>query len=240
MYEFAFRIEGAILIYTRDPTAARLVARAMNIRHRGCGPIEPQPLRNRQIPVALMRTCQQLNAECSPTLYGANVFSSWNLRLLELGLAHRHLLVRRIVMEASPRGIFEKSLDHVFYCWKNRFWPEILKSGDKMLDRFPNLESLTFSLKPPRHGEYWRPDFFAVGNKTREQRVGIVATWMSLGSCWEDEALRECLHLEMGPQPGISKKEFEGSRFAPEEDDDDDGYWDYAEFAEAFDMMKQF
>lgn len=242
VYDWAFRIHGAILIYTRDPTAARLVARAMNIRHGGCGPSEPLPLRNGQLPVALMRCCRQLNAECSPILYGANVFSSWNLRLLELGLEHRHLLVRHIVMDASPRGIFDKSLEHVKYCWKNRFWPEILKSGKTMLDRFPNLESLTFSLKPPRHNELWRPGFFEVGNnKTREQRVGIVAVWMSMGSCWEDEsALRECLHLEMSPQlgGGIAKREYEGSRFAPDEDGDDD-VWDYTEFADAFDRMKR-
>ena len=242
VYEWAFRISGAILIYTRDPTAARLVARAMNIRHGGCGPSEPQPLRTKQLPLALNRSCRQLNAECSPVLYGGNVFSSWNLHLLELGLAHRHLLVRHIVMDASPRGIFDKSLEHVKYCWKNRFWPEILKSGKAMLDRFPNLESLTFSLKPPTHNEVlWRPGFFAVGkNKTREQRVGIVAVWMSMGCCWQDdETLRACLRLEMSPQVGrlIAKREYEGSRFAPEDDGYDD-VWDYTEFADAFDRMK--
>ncbi|EMD65039.1 hypothetical protein COCSADRAFT_141515 [Bipolaris sorokiniana ND90Pr] len=243
VYDFAFRIQGALLIYTRDPTAARLVARAMNIQHAGRGPSAPQPLVNGALPVALLRTCRQLNAESSPILYSANVFSSWNARLLELSLAHRNLLVRHIVMEASPRGIFDKSLEHVEYCWKNRFWPEILKSGKALLDYFPNLESLTFSLKPPRGDELWRPGFFAVGgNKTREQRVGIVALWMSLGCCWADadQGLKACLHLEMGRQPArIGRDEFVGSKFAPEEEEDD-GVWDYTEFADAFDRMKGF
>jgi hypothetical protein len=218
----------------------------MNIQHAGCGPTEPQPLLNGQIPVALLRTCRQLNAEISPVLYSANVFSSWNAHLLELGLAHRNLLVRHIVMEASPRGIFDKSLEHVKYCWKNRFWPEILRSGKAMLDRFPHLESLTFSLKPPRHDELWRPGFFAVGgNKTREQRVGIVAVWMSLECCWEDgdDVLKACLHLEMGKQPSkIGRSEYVGSKFAPEEEEEavDFGVWDYTEFADAFDRMKEF
>ncbi|KAF5846249.1 hypothetical protein GGP41_003686 [Bipolaris sorokiniana] len=168
VYDFAFRIQGALLIYTRDPTAARLVARAMNIQHAGRGPSAPQPLVNGALPVALLRTCRQLNAESSPILYSAN---------------------------------------------------------------------------PPRGDELWRPGFFAVGgNKTREQRVGIVALWMSLGCCWADadQGLKACLHLEMGRQPArIGRDEFVGSKFAPEEEEDD-GVWDYTEFADAFDRMKGF
>lgn len=244
VYDFAFRIQGALLIYTRDPTAARPVARAMNIPHGGSGPPSPQPLVNGQIPVALMRTCRQLNAESSPILYSANVFSSWTTHLLELGLAPRRWLVRHIVLEASSRGIFDRSLEHVNYCWKNRFWPEIRRSGRAVLERFPCLESLTFSLNPPQNEAFWRPGFFVVGkNKTREQRVAIVAVWMSLGCGWEgeaDEGLKACLHLEMGRQHGrIEKREYEGSKFAPEDETDED-VWDSTEFADAFDKMKSF
>ncbi|CAG5181020.1 uncharacterized protein ALTATR162_LOCUS9553 [Alternaria atra] len=232
VYEFAFRIPGAILVYSRDPFAVRPVARAMNIRHGGDGPIEPQPLSTGQIPVALWRTCRQLRAESSPVFYGTNVLSFWALGNIDVGLANM-CLVRHVVTEASPRGIFDKSLEHVSYCWKRRFWPEILRNSDAIMKQFPNLETLTFSLKPPR-GEIWTPAFFAVANKTREQRIDLVATWMSQRCSWEDDRLRQILHLEMVPSPGLSRREYAGSRFIPEDDD----VWDCTEFADAFEQMK--
>jgi hypothetical protein len=101
------------------------------------------------------------------------------------------------------------------------------------MKQFPNLETLTFSLKPPR-GEIWTPAFFAVANKTREQRIDLVATWMSQRCSWEDDRLRQILHLEMVPSPGLSRREYAGSRFIPEDDD----AWDCTEFADAFEQMK--
>jgi hypothetical protein len=44
------------------------------------------------------------------------------------------------------------------------------------------------------------------------------------------------LRLELVPPAGrISKHEFEGSRFAPDEDEEE---WDYNEFADAFEVMR--
>jgi hypothetical protein len=232
IYEFAFRIKGAVLVYSRDPFAVRPVTRALNIRHGGEGPIEPQPLRNDQIPVALIRTCRQLRAESSPVFFGTNVLSFWALGNIDVGLANR-CLVRHVVTEASPRGIFDKSLDHVSYCWKRRFWPEILRSSEDILEQFPNLDTLTYSLKPPR-GVIWRPALFDVANKTREQRVDLVASWMGQMCVWEYERLRRILHLEMVPSPGLSRDEYVGSRFVPEDEDT----WDCTEFSDAFDRMK--
>ncbi|KAL1797932.1 hypothetical protein ACET3X_004538 [Alternaria dauci] len=214
VYEFAFRVPGAILVYSRDPFAVRPVARAMNIRHGGDGPIEPQPLSTGQIPVALWRTCRQLRAESSPVFYGMNVLSFWALGNINVGLANM-CLVKHVLTEASPRGIFDKSLEHA------------------ILEEFPNLETLTFSLKPPRATTF-KPAFFAVTNKTREQRVGLVATWMGQRSWWEDERMRQILHLEMVPSPGLTKDEYEGSRFVP----DDEDIWDCTEFTDAFEQMK--
>jgi len=233
IYEFAFRITGAVLVYSRDPFAVRPVMRVLNIRHGGEGPIEPQPLCSGQIPVALIRTCRQLRAESSPVFFGSNVLSFWALGNIDVGLANR-LLVRHIVTEASPRGIFDKSLEHVSYCWKRRFWPEILRSSEAILEQFPNLDTLTHSLKPPRE-EIWKPAFFDVANKTREQRVDLVASWMGQMCSWEDERLRRILHLEMVPSPGLSRDDYAGSRFVPEDED----VWDYTEFVDAFERMKR-
>ncbi len=232
VYEFALRIKGAVLVYSSDPYAVRPVARALNIRHGGEGPFEPQPLRNSQIPVALMRTCRQLRAESCPVFFGTNVLSFWALGNIDVGLANR-CLVRHIVTEASPRGIFDRSLDHVNYCWKRRFWPEILRNSNAIMQEFPNLHTLTYSLKPLR-GDVWRPAFFALANKTREQRVDLVAGWMGQLCSWEDERLRAILHLEMVPSPVLSRDEYDRSRFIPEEDH----VWDCTEFAEAFERMK--
>lgn len=46
--------------------------------------------------------------------------------------------------------------------------------------------------------------------------------------------MRQILHLEMVPSPGLSKDEYAGSRFVPEDDD----VWDCTEFTDAFEQMK--
>ncbi|EFQ85201.1 hypothetical protein PTT_19908 [Pyrenophora teres f. teres 0-1] len=232
IYEFAFRAEGAILIYSRDPYAVRPLAKAMNIRHKGSGPIEPEPMRNGQIPVALVRTCRQLYAECSPVLYGINTFAFWTSSNLELGAPSR--LVRHVIGAADPRDLFKKHLEEVSYWWKRRFWPDVLRTSRAMLERFPNLETLTIPLKVPPNGQIQRPVFLHVVNKTREQRVALAASWMKPRCSWEDERLRRCLYLEVLPPPGSLRDQYTGSRFVPEDDDD----WDVTEFADAFQLMK--
>ncbi|PZC93875.1 hypothetical protein A1F95_06965 [Pyrenophora tritici-repentis] len=232
IYGFAFRAEGAILIYSRDPYAVRPLAKAMNIRHKGSGPIEPEPMRNGQIPVALVRTCRQLYAECSPVLYGSNTFAFWTSSELDLGAPSG--LVRHVIGAADPRDLFKKHLEEVSYWWKRRFWPDVLRSSRAMLERFPNLETLTIPLKVPPNGQIQRPVFLHVVNKTREQRVALAASWMKPRCSWEDERLRRCLHLEVLPPPGSFRDQYAGSRFVPEDDDD----WDVTEFADAFQLMK--
>lgn len=45
--------------------------------------------------------------------------------------------------------------------------------------------------------------------------------------------------MEIMPAKGaIQESEFEGSRFALDDDNDDDGIWDHTEFASAFERMK--
>lgn len=103
-----------------------------------------------------------------------------------------------------------------------------------MLAQFPNVESLTVPMKPGVESTAWRPVFFAVGGKTAERRIELAAEWMLERCPLEDERLRDCLHLELVPPLGsISKEEYAGSRFAPDEED-----WDYTEFENAFELMK--
>ncbi|KAH7355808.1 hypothetical protein BKA66DRAFT_575148 [Pyrenochaeta sp. MPI-SDFR-AT-0127] len=244
VYGFAFRVHGAIFIYSPNPYAVRPIAKAMIVRHKGYGPVEPQPLGN-IIPMALMRTCYQLHAECSAVLYGENVFRIWFLSDTELTLAYRQL-VRHISLTAEvDHRVFGSSLEEVSYGWKRRFWPTIITNSTSMLERFPSLETLTFPLKPPRHGELWRPAFFAVEHKTRAQRVALAANWMKPRCPFENERQRQCLQLELVPssrQQKVSLDEYKGSRFAPEEDEDEDmeQEWDCTEFTDAFELMKSF
>lgn len=240
VYGFAFRVHGAIFIYSPNPYAIRPVAKAMIVRHEGRGPFEPQPLGN-IIPMKLMQTCRQLHAECSAVLYGENVFRIWFLSDTELTLAYRQL-VRNVILTAEvDHRVFGTALEEVSYGWKRRFWPTIISNGINMLERFPGLETLTFPLKPPRHGEIWRPAFFAVENKTRAQRVALAANWMKPRCPLENERLRACLQLELVPPSGsskVAKDDYKGSRFAPEEDEDEEQEWDCTEFRDAFELMK--
>lgn len=183
----------------------------------------------RKIPVALVRTCRQLYAECSPVLYGTNTFAFWNVELCITSV-----LVRHVTCAADPRDLFKKHLEEVSYWWKRRFWPDVLRTSRAMLERFPNLETLTISLKVPPNGQTQRPVFLAVINKTREQRVALAATWMQPRCSLEDERLRRCLHLEVLPPPGCLRDQYAGSRFVPDDDED----WDVTEFADAFQLMK--
>jgi hypothetical protein len=222
IYEFAFHIKGAVFVYSRDPF------KALNMRHGGKGLIEPRRLRNDHLPVALFRTFRQLRAESSLVFYGTNVLYFSAQVNIDVGLANR-CLVRHIMARASPCGINDNGLDYVSYCWKREFWPEILHSSGDILERYPNLDTLTYLLKP-RRSATWRPTFFEradkMRDKTREQRVDLVASWMGQMCVWEDERLRRILHLEMSPPPG--------SRFVPGDVD----YWDCTELFDAFERMK--
>lgn len=234
VYGFAFRVNGAILIYSPNPYAMRPTTKAMLIRHKGEGPVEPQPLGN-VIPMALPRACRQLHAECSAILYGANAFCIWFLSDTVLKLGYRQLVRHMIFTAEVDHRIFGIDLDEVSYWWKRRFWPTLVQNGISKLESFSSLETLTLPIKPPRYGASWKPAFFAVENKTREQRISLAANWMRARCPFEDGRLRECLQIELEPPSGLSKDEYEGSRFTPDEDDKE---WDEKEFVDAFELMK--
>ncbi|KAF1357468.1 hypothetical protein EJ07DRAFT_167643 [Lizonia empirigonia] len=122
--------------------------------------------------------------------------------------------------------IIDGDLDAVSHGWKRRLWPNILYSGKKVLAQFPIVESVAVTMKPGVESTAWRPVLFVVGGTTAERRIELAAEWMLETCPLEDERLRDCLHLELLPPPGsMTKGEYAGSRFAPDEED-----WDYTEF----------
>ncbi|KAF1994887.1 hypothetical protein P154DRAFT_612478 [Amniculicola lignicola CBS 123094] len=229
IYEYAFCVSGAIFVYSMDPYAVRPRIRAKIVREKGEGPVEPQAMGS-SIPTALIRSCHQIHAECSDTLYGSNVFRMYMSNPI---FAPGYLpFVRQIIFIAdADHRIYESDLDTVSHGWRRRFWPNVMEKAQALLHSFPNLDFISFPIKS-RPGETWRPAFMASDRKTREQRVSIAAAWMKARCPFQDEHLRQCLHLEIMPASDFTKESYEGSSFAPEDE------WDHAEFTEAFEKMR--
>ncbi|KAI8931929.1 hypothetical protein NX059_010830 [Plenodomus lindquistii] len=235
VYDYTFRVEGAIFVYSSDPYFVYTAAKAMVVRHGDKGPAEPTPL-GKAIPVALLRSCKQLHAECSPVLYGANVFRIWSLGEEILSLAYRKL-VRHVILtaEVDPR-IFGSDLEDVGHAWRKRFWPSVMKSGKLTAERFPRLESMSLALKPPPWRRApWRFAFFSSRNMGREQRIALAAEWLQPLCPWDDERVRDCLQISLAPKVAIQR---DGSHFAFEPDEEEQDDWDHEGFADAFLLMK--
>jgi hypothetical protein len=209
----------------------RPAIKAKIIKDKNSGPSEPRSIAS-VIPIALMRTCRQLHAECRGMLYGENVFRLY-MSNAPFAPFYQNLVRHITFITDADHRIFVDDLETVSYWWRKRFWPDIITKSTKILDRFPSLETLTFPIQLNRGGQTWRPAFLASGSMTREQRVIHAASWMVAKCPFENERLRKCLHLEMMPAAGFSKETYEGSRFMPDEDE-----WDPTEFTEAFEQMK--
>lgn len=210
--------------------------KAKIVRHKDEGPTEPQPLSN-AISLSLMRTCRQIHAECSPILYGENVFRVWFVSQTELAFAYRRLVRHVTFFTTAEHRIYHYNVDlnEASHSWRRRLWPTVVSNSMSLVERFPNLESLTIVLSPPQ-GQTRRPAFFVVENKTKEQRIALAARWMHSRSPLDDKRLKHCLRMELATSNELAKADFEGSRFALEEDDET--IWDHAEFADAFQLMK--
>lgn len=234
IYAYAFHVTGAIFIYTKDPYQPERKFRSKVVRYRGSGAADPLSVYT-QISTGLLQSCRQLHAEAAPVLYGDNTFRIWFLGKTNVAPAYRQL-VRYVTLttEAAYRIFNTRDLDTTSHGWKHRFWPAILDSGGRMLAQFPNVESITVPMKSGSEASAWRPAFFALGGKTADRRIELAAEWMLERTKFADERLRDCLHLELEPPPGsISREEYAGSRFAPDEEE-----WDYTEFENAFELMK--
>lgn len=221
-------------MYSPNPyNNRRPTYKARVVRHGNKGPVEPLHL-GRLIPLSLILTCRQMHSECAPVLYRDNLYRVGPLNPLETSLVYRQLVKHVVYMaDADPR-LYKADLDEVNYAWKRRFWPSIVHGGARTLERFPNIETLTVTLTSPR-GRMWRPAFFAVDNKTTQQRIALAVGWMHPRCPVDNERLRACLRLELNPSARISKDEYKGSTFAPEDSDEEDRAC--AEFAEAFKIV---
>jgi hypothetical protein len=238
VYSFVFSVQGAIFILLPNPYGMISVRKARIVRHRNQGPSEPKHL-GRVITLSMMRVCRQVHAECSPVLYGKNVFRIGPHNDIETSIAYRQLVRHVIFIAETDHRIYKSNLDEVNYGWKRRFWPSVINGGTYTLERYPNLETFTITLRSPYYGQAWRPAFFAVENKTREQRIALAAQWLHPKCPVENERLRACLRLELDPSPSmLSKDPYTGSRIVL--DDDEEMGWDYSEFAEAFQLMLSF
>jgi hypothetical protein len=222
-------------MYSPNPYSNRRPTyKARIVRLRNKGPIEPRPL-GRAIALSLLITCRQVHAECSPVLYSGNVFRVGPLNDMETSLVYRQLVHHVIFIADADSRLYKTNLDEVNYGWKRRFWPSIVTGGAETLKRYPNLETLTVILTSPSYGQVWRPAFFAVQNKTKEQRISLAVRWLQTRCPLENERLRGCLRVEGTPPAHLSQEDLKGSIFSPDENEEKD--WDYTEFAEAFNTV---
>lgn len=239
IYSFALRVEGAIFMYSPNLYSNRRpIYKARIVRHGNAGPIEPQRL-GRCIALSMLQTCKQLHAECSLVFYGENIYRLGPLNDIDTSVVYRQLVRHVVYIADADLRIYQTNLDEVNYGWTRRLWPSIISGGTATLERYPNLETMTITLTSPRyvHHRPWRPAFFAVYNKTRAQRIAYAVRWLKPRCPLQNERLRDCLRVEMHTPPweALSKEDFKNSWFADAVEEDD---WDFAEFAEAFRVVK--
>ncbi|KAL5119990.1 hypothetical protein ACEQ8H_002088 [Pleosporales sp. CAS-2024a] len=239
IYTSALLVHGAIFMYSPNHWTARLSTvqyKARIVRHKHRGPIEPQHL-GPSVALSLLRTCKQVHSESSPIFYGKNIFRIGPLNDLEAALVYRQLVRHVVYMADADFRIYKSNLDEVNYGWTRRLWPSIVSGGTATLERYPNLKTLTVTLTSPTYGHEWRPAFFAVYGKTKEQRIALAVNWLQPRCPLVSERLRGVLKVELHvPFGKMERDEFKGSKFAVE--DDGEYYWDCEEFAEAFGVMK--
>jgi hypothetical protein len=236
IYSHALHVSGALFIYTPNLHRSFPLFKAKIVRYKALGAVEPQSVYKR-ISTGLLRTCRQLHAESSPVLYGDNVFRIWLASDSGLALRYREMVRHVTFTTEEAQRVFSPKLDIalVRHGWKRRFWPSIIDSAEKLLAQFPNVDCLSVLVSPGGEvGAAWRPAFFANGDETPEERVEGAARWLREMCPVDDERVKEVLRVELVPPKGsISREEYVGSRFAPEE-----GEWDYEEFRWAFELMK--
>lgn len=235
VYDYAFRVPGAIFIYCSDAYAWRPLLKGKIVKYKNEGPSEPQQVQD-VIPTDLLRTCRQIFAEGAEVLYGRNVFRLY-MSNIDFLPASRHLVKHITFTMEAGRGIYNADLEVMSYWWRKVFWPNIVDKSTKLLDRYPNLATLTFPIKSDQVGVTWRPAFLAAQQKSRKHRIAVAARWLAINCPMRDDRLRQVLHLELMPSNALTKEDFEGSRLYYMDDEDE---WDGTELAEAFQEMKNY
>jgi hypothetical protein len=208
-----------------------------NVRYKDEGPLEPQRISN-AFASNLLKTCQQLQPESAALFYGQNIFK-FPMGNIDFAPSYRSLVRHIVFTTEAGRGIYSSDLEVMSYWWRQVFCANVAASSSKLLLLYPGLETLTLPIRSDNIRDTWRPAFMAVDYRTREQRISVGARWLKANCPMEDERLSRILHLEIHTisTSHISRAEFEVSRFAFEEDDED-ASWNHTEFAAAFERMK--
>ncbi|KAF2438598.1 hypothetical protein P171DRAFT_164577 [Karstenula rhodostoma CBS 690.94] len=234
IYDYAFQVSGAVFIYCYDPRAWKSVVKGKIVKYKNEGPSEPQRL-DGVIPTNLLLTSKQIYTEGAEVLYGHNVFRLYTSSA-DFAPTSYHLVRHVAFTIEAGRGIYKTNLEVMSYWWRRVFWPNVIDKSTELLDRYPNLQTLTFPIKSDQAGVTWRPAFLA-SQKTKEHRIALAARWLAINCPMKDERLRKVLHLEIMPSSGLTKKDFEGSQFHYVEEEDE---YDGSELAEAFELMKSY
>ena len=207
IYAHIFHVPGAIYLYsrkvlTRSATtwAIEVIGEAVNVRYRNRGPPakRAQSMSKTAVSTALLRSCRQVHAEACPVFYSDNVFRVPLLTekdTYSIALPYR-LLVRRVVIHDLYHGgtpdlgeVREVRGEKIG--WEFELWPIILVESGKLLDRFPEMESLVVPIKADRTETGWVPTCFKLGGETAEARVELAAKWMLERSPLRNEKLRD-------------------------------------------------
>ncbi|OCK74729.1 hypothetical protein K432DRAFT_447132 [Lepidopterella palustris CBS 459.81] len=229
IYELLYRVPGVIFIHSKPTQFFRHVICAKNIRGKRDGPIEPIPL-GVIISTALMRTCRQIHAECSPILYGNNDFQVYNSYMQLASVTYRPLVRHITHMGYHDARLLVNDPFRVSHVWKALFWPYVLQNVSIILTLYPKVRDIRFQIYAPLGGGHiWKPPFVNFQNTTPEERINMASNWLLHRCPFGSERHRECLHLEFAPPPLGSHSQADIPQIAG---------WDISEFAIAFDRMK--
>ncbi|KAF2746035.1 hypothetical protein M011DRAFT_478427 [Sporormia fimetaria CBS 119925] len=229
IYELALVVPGAIFFYACESYPRAHIHKAVIVRHKDLGPSSPLPV-HQALQSKLLRVSRQLHAEATPMLYSRNLFrlfsSNVNFAPRYRGYVHNILFP----LDSVSNKLFSRDVTVVAYWWRQCFWPEVLFQARMLLKIYPNLRSLTFSIKEYGNMVTWRPAFVPWGlrggevRERREIRVKAARAWLR-DKCPMDDGVKRVLRMEImgGERNGNGGEESE---------------FDVVEFAEAFDGLR--
>ncbi|OCL03279.1 hypothetical protein AOQ84DRAFT_154437 [Glonium stellatum] len=228
VYEYVCQVPGEIFIYWRPSQFGYDIA-AKNIRGKYGGPSEPIPLKI-VMSTALMKTCRQIHAECSPILYGHNNFSLLMPDRDFVSATYLPLIRHITLISNSDTRLFDQNAYNVSLAWRATFWPLVSRRCEKLLGLFPKLQSIRYLIyATDSNGNARKPAFIKYEGTTREDRIDMAATWFRYRCPFGSDRLRDCLNLEITPPPSGTPSATDLS---------EPGAWDISEFSEAFERMK--
>lgn len=116
IYDFMFRVHGAIFIYCSDAYAWRSALKAKIVKYKNEGPSEPQQVGG-VIAANLLLTSRQLYAEGADVLYGKNLFRFY-VNSANFAPSSYHLVRHVAFTIEAGTGIYEPNLEVMSYWWR--------------------------------------------------------------------------------------------------------------------------